>query len=130
MLTLWKDDAAAGRERLSYDPKNLAPPLMAGRKPQTAYKYDQLSESARHQEILNIYRVSRPSTRLYYEKGHIRKEIRPGEYVEESRVIDWFLWHTFSYRDNRSNSSGGQVGAVPILIVRLQTASSVTIVTP
>lgn len=50
-----------------------------------------------HRETLNIYRMARPETRAYYERGHYVE----GD-TEENWIIKWLLWHVFRYRDNRN----------------------------
>ena len=70
---------------------------------QQPYKWDQLSETAKHREILNIYARASPRARRYYEKAHSRNPVRQGEWVEENWAIRWYIWHSFRYRDNRDN---------------------------
>jgi hypothetical protein len=81
------------------------------------YKWDQLSETAKHREILNIYARASPRARHFYDKAHYRTPVRQGEFIEENWAIRWFLWHSFRYRDNRdhraardTSGGGGGVG--------------------
>ncbi|KAF1952519.1 hypothetical protein CC80DRAFT_377541, partial [Byssothecium circinans] len=65
-------------------------------RPQTPYKWDELQETARHAEILNIVATAGRYTRPYYAMG---RYVRGSE--QENWVAQWFLWHCFRYRDNR-----------------------------
>lgn len=64
---------------------------------QPPYTYNQITETARHSEILNIYRLATPETRQFYDRG--RYIDGPNE---ENWVIRWCLYHSFRYTDNRN----------------------------
>lgn len=66
---------------------------------QPPYSNSQVSETAVHREILNIYQRARPETTYFYDKG---RDIQGLE--EENWVIRWLLWHVFRYRDNRNKN--------------------------
>lgn len=70
---------------------------------QPPYRWDQLTETAKHRELLNIYERAQPRARYFYEKAHYSTQVRQGEWVHENWAIRWFLWHSFRYRDNRDN---------------------------
>ncbi|KAF2741660.1 hypothetical protein M011DRAFT_378461, partial [Sporormia fimetaria CBS 119925] len=95
---LMLDEAAAGRERLSYNPENLADSLRANPNIQPPYKWDQLSETAKHKELLHIYRTASPRARMFFDKGSYTTTVE-----EENWAVAWYLWHSFRYRDNREH---------------------------
>lgn len=82
---------------MSNDPKNLTEYSRAQKNPpaQRPYRWDELSETARHNEILLIVRQAAASTQPYYAMGYYKRA------TEENWVAQWFLWHCFRYRDNR-----------------------------
>lgn len=96
-LACLQEEAAAGRQRLSQDQSNLYPQYKEDGNVQPPYTYNQITESARHTEILNIYRLAAPETRQFYERG--RYIDGPNE---ENWVIRWCLYHSFRYTDNRN----------------------------
>lgn len=96
-----QQEATAGRDRLSYDPANLTAQSRADVLVRAPYKWDQLSETAKHAEILRIYNMASPYTRYYYDKGRYTTQVYQGVFVDENWAIRWFLWHSFRYRDNR-----------------------------
>ncbi len=63
-------------------------------------QWDQLSETARHREVLSIAHTDNVHTRPYNQIGRHHK----GE-VEENWVARWVVWHAFRYCANRLNSS-------------------------
>ena len=66
---------------------------------QPPYSNSQVSETAVHREILNIYQRARPETKFFYDKGRDTQGLE-----EENWVIRWLLWHVFRYRDNRNKN--------------------------
>lgn len=106
---LMLDEAAIGKDRLSKNPRNLTPQSLADPRVQQPYKWDQLSETAKHQEILQIANRASAYTRPYFDRGRYHTQV-----TEENWVVRWFLWHSFRYRDNRdtkAQASGGNQGA-------------------
>ncbi|KAL5400919.1 hypothetical protein PMIN03_011972 [Paraphaeosphaeria minitans] len=95
------NEAEQGRDRLSGDYNSLTKISMkeGARAP---YKWDDLSETARHREILNIVRTASVYTRPYYQLGRWMTT------EEENWVAEWFLWHSFRFRDNRNSPAAGQ----------------------
>lgn len=90
------EEASNGRDRLSKDPRNLTAYSKSQNPPaKPPYKWDELSETARHNEILLIVRNAGYRTQPYYAMGSYRRA------TEENWVAQWFLWHCFRYRDNR-----------------------------
>ena len=69
--------------------------------PRTPYKWDDLQETARHREILNIVNRASAYTQPYYQMGRWMSA------EEENWVAEWFLWHSFRFRDNRNSSAVG-----------------------
>lgn len=82
---------------MSDDPSSLIPQLANDPTVKPPYSNTQISETAMHRETLNIYRIARPETREFYDRGHYVE----GE-TEENWIIKWLLWHVFRYRDNRN----------------------------
>lgn len=66
---------------------------------QPPFSNSQVSETAVHREILNIYQLARPETKPYYDLGRDTQGLE-----EENWVIRWLLWHVFRYRDNRNKN--------------------------
>jgi hypothetical protein len=99
-----QDEAIKARDRLSKDPGSLTPRSRVDAQVQPDYKWDQLSETAKHQAVLNIASNASPSTRPYFDRGRYYTNV-----CEENWVARWFLWHSFRYRDNRP---GDRVQAV------------------
>jgi hypothetical protein len=66
---------------------------------QPPFSNSQVSETATHREILNIYQHARPETIYYYDMGRDTQGLE-----EENWVIRWLLWHVFRYRDNRNKN--------------------------
>jgi hypothetical protein len=57
------------------------------------YKWDEISETAKHYEILTVVNNAGPHTRPYYNLGYYRTNVN-----EENWVARWYLWHSFRYR--------------------------------
>lgn len=94
-----REEASAGRDRLSLSRDNLVENIRKDPSVQPPFAWDNLSETARHKEILNIYRNASPQTRRYYDVGAWRDGPN-----EENWVVKWCLWHVFRYRDNRNRA--------------------------
>ncbi|KAF2678308.1 hypothetical protein K458DRAFT_348798 [Lentithecium fluviatile CBS 122367] len=115
---LMLEEAAKGRDRLSYNPANLTNHSKADPMVQPPYKWDELNETARHNEVLNIAAQAGSYTRTYFQLGRYTTPV-----AEENWVAQWFLWHCFRYRDNRpraaaaagerGNSNGGNADGRP-----------------
>ncbi|KAF2264664.1 hypothetical protein CC78DRAFT_568140 [Lojkania enalia] len=90
------------RDRMSQIPANLAPNREGARRP---YQWNDLSETAKHREIIALSRTNNPYTRPYYDLGWHYNTV-----AEENWVARWFLWRSFRYRDNRG---GGGTPASP-----------------
>lgn len=56
------------------------------------YKWDQISETAKHYWILMVVHHASAKTQPYYAMG------RHGTINEENWVARWYLWHSFRYR--------------------------------
>ncbi|KAL6712195.1 hypothetical protein ACN47E_000072 [Coniothyrium glycines] len=90
------DDAERARDRLSNNPVNLTNSSRTDPNIRAPYKWDEISETAKHREMLMIVYNSGQDTRSYYQKGHYVTNVS-----EENWVARWYLWHSFRYRDNR-----------------------------
>lgn len=60
------------------------------------YKWNELSETAKHREIIYFSWTGFHQTQPYYDKGHFQQG--PDE---DNAVMRWYLWHSFRSRDNR-----------------------------
>lgn len=100
MSSFGQDEAAVSRDRLSYNPDNLNDASRADPRTRAPYRWDQLTETAIHREILTIASTENASTRFFYNKGSWTDK------VEENWVVRWYLWHSFRYRDNREKPRG------------------------
>ena len=86
-------EAQAARDRLSKDERNLTEQSRANSSVTAPFKWDEISETAKHVEILTIVTNAGPQTRPYYEMGRYMTNVN-----EENWVARWYLWHSFRYR--------------------------------
>lgn len=77
----------------------LVPALRGNTSVGPPYSNAQISETVTHREILRIYRMARPETRVMYDLGRDVDRVE-----EENWVIRWMLWHVFRYRDSRNKN--------------------------
>ncbi|KAF2224921.1 hypothetical protein BDZ85DRAFT_187116, partial [Elsinoe ampelina] len=87
IYAMMKEEAIAGRARMSASANSLLPHLLHDPTVKPPYSNTQISESAMHQETIYIYRTARPETRVFYERGHYME----GD-AEENWIIKWLLW--------------------------------------
>lgn len=66
---------------------------------QPPYTYNQITETARHREILQIYQSASVETRILYDQGQFFEGPN-----EENWIIRWCLYHSFRYTDNRNRT--------------------------
>ncbi|KAF2036619.1 hypothetical protein EK21DRAFT_52170 [Setomelanomma holmii] len=85
-------EAQSARDSLSRNPLNLTD-RSAVNPPRTPYKWDEISETAKHREILTVVNNAPPHTKYYYELGRYQTNV-----AEENWVARWYLWHSFRYR--------------------------------
>ncbi|KAF1829789.1 hypothetical protein BDW02DRAFT_610376, partial [Decorospora gaudefroyi] len=90
-------EAEAARDTLSANRSNLTAQSRLGPTLQAPYRWDEISETAKHLQILATVRNGGPETRPYYYMGRYIT----GAKNEENWVARWYLWHSFRYRDNR-----------------------------
>ncbi|KAJ4991904.1 hypothetical protein SVAN01_02499 [Stagonosporopsis vannaccii] len=95
-------EAQSARDRLSRDERNLTDQSRADASVTAPYKWDEISETAKHFEILTVVNNAGPHTRPYYNMGRYMTNVN-----EENWVARWYLWHSFRYRDNRDNRARG-----------------------
>nr|GFD54315.1 hypothetical protein [Tanacetum cinerariifolium] len=81
------------RDRLSRDAQNLTDQSRTDPSVTAPYKWDEISETAKHAGILTVVNNAGPQTRPYYEKGRYMTNVN-----EENWVARWYLWHSFRYR--------------------------------
>ncbi|KAH7350491.1 hypothetical protein BKA66DRAFT_430927 [Pyrenochaeta sp. MPI-SDFR-AT-0127] len=86
-------EAQAARDSLSINPLNLTDQSRTNPSVGTPYKWDEISETAKHTQILTIVNNARPETRPYYHLGRYMTSVN-----EENWVARWYLWHSFRYR--------------------------------
>jgi len=89
-------EAQNARDSLSRNPNNLTDQSKEDTRVQTPYKWDEISETAKHREILTTVHNAPPHTKYYYMMGRYQTNV-----CEENWVARWYLWHSFRYRDNR-----------------------------
>ncbi|KAF2460400.1 hypothetical protein BDY21DRAFT_164019 [Lineolata rhizophorae] len=92
-----KYEAVKGRARTSQNPDNLNPHARADPNVQPPYSSNQISETAMHSEIMNIFVLSQGRVREWFERGHYQNGP-----TQDNWIIRWLLWHVFRYRDNRN----------------------------
>ncbi|KAF2652657.1 hypothetical protein K491DRAFT_604424, partial [Lophiostoma macrostomum CBS 122681] len=73
------------------------------------YRFDELSETVIHTQVLSICHSSQDETKRFYMMGQGFQQLGQGTVQEDNWVVLWFLWHSFRYRDNRE--SGASNGA-------------------
>ena len=78
---------------MSKNPLNLTDQSRANPFVETPYKWDEISETAKHAQILTIVDAARPETGPYYQVGRYMTNVN-----EENWVARWYLWHSFRYR--------------------------------
>ncbi|KAF1845276.1 uncharacterized protein K460DRAFT_405540 [Cucurbitaria berberidis CBS 394.84] len=93
-------EAQVARDTLSRNPLYLTDQSKADPNVATPYKWDEISETAKHLEILTVVNNARQETRPYYHLGRYMTNVN-----EENWVARWYLWHSFRYRDNRPRST-------------------------
>ncbi|KAF1352706.1 hypothetical protein EJ07DRAFT_136556 [Lizonia empirigonia] len=86
-------EAQAARDRLSRNQLNLTDQSRADPSVTAPYKWDEISETAKHFEILTVVNNAGPQTRPYYSMGRYVTNVN-----EENWVARWYLWHSFRYR--------------------------------
>lgn len=91
--TTFQDDAQVARDRLSTSRHNLTEQSRVNPAVQPPFKWDQISETAKHREILAIVAGASPQTGPYYTYGRYQTNVN-----EENWVARWYLWHSFRYR--------------------------------
>jgi hypothetical protein len=96
-------EAQAARDRLSRNQVNLTDQSRADPSVTAPYKWDEISETAKHYEILTVVNNAGPQTRPYYGMGRYTTNVS-----EENWVARWYLWHSFRYRSVEDVSFGGR----------------------
>lgn len=105
------DEAEHARDVMSVHRQNLTDQSRADPAVVPPYKWDEISETAKHNQILLIVAGAQPQTRPYYQVGRYMTKV-----AEENWVARWYLWHAFRYRDNRvpkSRSAAANAGTQP-----------------
>lgn len=87
-----------GRRRMT-ESQDVLVPSLRNSSVEPPYSNAQISETVTHREILRIYRMARPETRVVYDLGRDTDRVE-----EENWVIRWMLWHVFRYRDSRNRN--------------------------
>ena len=78
---------------MSENPFSLTPQSRANPAIVKPYKWDEISETAKHQEVLRMVACAQPQTAYYYHYGRYTTNVS-----EENWVARWYLWHAFRYR--------------------------------
>ncbi|KAK0940513.1 hypothetical protein LTR29_007972 [Friedmanniomyces endolithicus] len=107
IYAMMKEEAVEAFKRLTENREALVLELRhTGLEP--PFSHAQISETAIHREILNMYYRARPETRVIYDLAHDRERLE-----EENWVVRWLLWHVFRYRDNRNRNRRGPSNGGP-----------------
>ncbi|KAF1991902.1 hypothetical protein K402DRAFT_295513, partial [Aulographum hederae CBS 113979] len=93
---LMKEEAALGRDRTTRNRDNLTPACRQ-ENASPPYSSSQISETAKHREVITIYQNASPLTKPFYDLGCFQEG---GNW--DNWVIRWLLWHVFRYRDDRN----------------------------
>ncbi|CAK3879812.1 Hypothetical predicted protein [Lecanosticta acicola] len=99
VYAMMKEEAVEGRRRMTESQDVLVPSLRGNASVEPPYSNAQISETVTHREILRIYRMARPETKVVYDLGRDTDRVE-----EENWVIRWMLWHVFRYRDSRNRN--------------------------
>ncbi|EMF13326.1 uncharacterized protein SEPMUDRAFT_148667 [Sphaerulina musiva SO2202] len=99
VYAMMKEEAVEGRRRMTESQDVLVPSLRGKENVEPPYSNAQISETVTHREILRIYRMARPETKVVYDLGRDTDRVE-----EENWVIRWMLWHVFRYRDSRNRN--------------------------
>ncbi|KXT09617.1 hypothetical protein AC579_7648 [Pseudocercospora musae] len=99
VYAMMKEEAVEGRRRMTESQDVLVPSLRGNSSVEPPYSNAQISETVTHREILRIYRLARPETKVVYDLGRDTDRVE-----EENWVIRWMLWHVFRYRDSRNRN--------------------------
>lgn len=86
-------EAEIARDALSSNPYNLTDQSKTDPSVCEPYRWDEISETAKHSCVLMVVRDACPETRPYYYMGCYRTAVN-----EENWVARWYLWHSFRYR--------------------------------
>jgi hypothetical protein len=81
------------RNALSSNYYNLTEQSRADPSVAEPYRWDEISETAKHSQILTVVRDACAETRPYYDMGRYWTQVN-----EENWVARWYLWHSFRYR--------------------------------
>lgn len=92
-----QEEAVEGHRSMTATSDSLAPQFRVDPTIEPPYSNSQISETAIHREILNIYQNARHETKPVYDLGRDTAGVE-----EENWVIRWMLWHVFRYRDSRN----------------------------
>ncbi|RYN35041.1 hypothetical protein AA0119_g1169 [Alternaria tenuissima] len=99
------NEAVFARNALSSNYRSLTEQSRADPSVAEPYRWDEISETAKHSEILKIVRDACAETRPYYDMGRYWTQVN-----EENWVARWYLWHSFRYRDNRPRERAAPSG--------------------
>lgn len=99
LTMILQEEAVEGRRRMTESQDVLVPSLRGKENVEPPYSNAQISETVTHREILRIYRMARPETKVVYDLGRDTDRVE-----EENWVIRWMLWHVFRYRDSRNRN--------------------------
>lgn len=93
----WQAEALKARQEMTAGRSALSPDLQRDPAVQPPFSISQISETAMHRAMQDIYTKASPQTRGYYERAWIITGSAP-----ENWIIRWMLWHVFRYRDKRN----------------------------
>ncbi|KAJ4286500.1 hypothetical protein N0V90_013200 [Kalmusia sp. IMI 367209] len=95
IYNLLKKDAECGRDGLSHNFEALTD-LSKLRNVLMPFRWDDLQETYRYNERMAMVQRATCETQAYYQQGVWETSV-----LQDNWVADWFLWHSFRFRDNR-----------------------------
>ncbi|KAH3976736.1 hypothetical protein HBI25_143830 [Parastagonospora nodorum] len=104
-------DAQMARDRLSADASNLTDQSRLSPYITAPYRWDEISETAKHRILSEVVGNASPDVKHYYTLGSYRTVVN-----EENWVARWYLWHSFRYRDNREPRQRAKVTGLAKII--------------
>jgi hypothetical protein len=89
-------DAQRARDTLRWKALDLTALSRTDPSVRPPYKWDQISETAKHGEILTTIHNDTPITKHYYNVGRYRAGMN-----EENWLARWYLWHSFPRQESQ-----------------------------
>lgn len=96
-----QEEATVGRTLTIQNRNNLTPQTQADpRLSKGPFSSSMITESARHREIIDVYKKVSTETKAWYDRAVTHDS------TWDNWMVRWCLWHAFRYRDERNRSLG------------------------